>query len=189
MPTDFQGRLATISQQQYAMYRWFRENQEPLASQIRAYWEELGFSFPGVQQAWSAVFVSWCVKQAGATAEQFRFDPMHSQFVYRAIANAEAGIGVFHGHPVADYSPRVGDILHNNRSGYHYDFAYARKHRSYASHSAIIVEVGEDSQGRYLRTVGGNESDSVGMKEVRLDSDGFVFNNDGLYTSIIETLL
>ena len=31
------ARLATISQQQFDKYRWLRENQEPLASQIKAY--------------------------------------------------------------------------------------------------------------------------------------------------------
>ena len=45
------------------------------------------------------------------------------------------------------------------------------------------------AQCNYLRTIGGNESDSVGMKEVRLDADGLVKNPAGLYISVIETLL
>ena len=51
------------------------------------------------------------------------------------------------------------------------------------------MEVGGDSKGNYLRTIGGNESDAVGMKEVRLDADGRVKNAAGLYISVIETLL
>jgi hypothetical protein len=73
MPTAFQKRLATIAQTQYDKFRFIRENQEPLASQIETYWTGLGFKFLGVEVAWSAVFVSWCVKQAGATKTQFTF--------------------------------------------------------------------------------------------------------------------
>ena len=37
--------------------------------------------------------------------------------------------------------------------------------------------------------MGGNESDSVGMKEVHLDAKGLVKNPGGLYMSVIETLV
>ena len=37
--------------------------------------------------------------------------------------------------------------------------------------------------------MGGNESDSVGMKEVRLDAKGLVKSPGGLYMSVIETLV
>ena len=139
--------------------------------------------------AWSAVFVSWCVKQAGAAAEEFNFNPMHPQFVFAAIAHARADTGVFRGRDCASYAPKVGDILQNNRSGNRFDFAFAASHRSYPSHSAIVMEVGVDNKGKYLRTIGGNESDSVGLKEVRLDRRGRVRNPDGLYIAVVETLL
>ena len=54
---------------------------------------------------------------------------------------------------------------------------------------AIVMEVGVDNKGNYLRTIGGNESDSVGMKGVRLDGNGLVKNPAGLYISVIETML
>ena len=115
-------------------------------------------------QPWSAVFVSWCVKEAGSTAAQFLFSPQHSQFVNAAIANAKAGTGVFMGRDVGQYAPKIGDILQSNRGHGAYTFQYAATHRSYPSHSAIVMEVGVDNKGNYLRTIGGNESDSVGMK-------------------------
>ena len=193
MSTAFEKRLATIAQQQFDRYRWLRENQDPLASQVKLYWTDLGLAFPNVAQPWSAVFVSWCVKQAGATAAQFMFSPQHSQFVNWAIANAKAHAseesGVFMGRDVALYAPKMGDILQNNRGHGAYTFQYAATHRSYPSHCAIVMEVGVDSKGNYLRTIGGNESDAVGMKEVRLDANGLVKNAAGLYISVIETLL
>lgn len=189
MQTAFQKKLATVAQNQYDKFHLVRENQEPLTTQIKAYWQGIGLSFPGAGEAWSAVFVSWCVKTAGATGTQFKFSAAHSRFVHAAIANAQSGNGVFHGRRLSEYAPKTGDILHNNRAGNRFDFDFAKANKEYKSHSAIVIEVGTDNRGRYLRTVGGNEADSVGMKEVRLTARGFVKNNDGLYISIIETLL
>lgn len=188
-PTPFQKKLAALVLQQYDRYHLIRENQEPLTAQIKEYWRGIGLSFPGVSVAWSAVFVSWCVKQAGATGAQFHFAQAHSRFVHRAIANASNEVGVFRGRDVAVYAPKVGDILQNNRGGHRYDFAYAAGHNAYQSHSAVVMEVGVDQKGRYLRTIGGNEGDSVGLKEVRLAANGRVRNADGLYISVVETLL
>lgn len=188
MPTAFQKKLATIAQTQFDRFRLFRENQEPLASQIRDYWRGID-TFPGVGVAWSAVFVSWCMKQAGATASQFKFSSAHSRFIHAAIANASNNTGVFHGRELGQHAPKVGDILQNNRSGGSVDFRFAATHKQYKSHSAIVMEVGVDNRGKYLRTIGGNESDSVGMKEVRLTQAGLVRNPNGLYISVIETLL
>lgn len=189
MATAFQKRLASLAKDQYRRYRLVRENQAPLAAQIETYWTDLGLAFSGVQTAWSAVFVSWCVRQAGATADQFVFSMRHGDFVHAAIANTARGQGVFRGHRVETHAPKVGDLLQNNRAGHRYDFDYAASHRRYESHSAIVVEVGADPRGGYLRTIGGNEGDSIGLKEVRLDPDGCIRNPDGLHICVIETLL
>jgi hypothetical protein len=189
MTTIFQKRLAAQARAEYDRFRLLRENQEPLASRIAQYWRDLGFAFPGVQVAWSAVFVSWCVRSAGATAEQFKFAKAHSQFVFVAIQNESAGTGVFQGYAPSTYQPKVGDVLQNNRAGNSFDYGFAAAHKAYESHSAVVVEVGVDARGKYLHTVGGNESDSVGLKEVRLSAAGKVLNTSGLYISVIETLL
>ena len=189
MSTPFQLRFARTAQQQYEKYYLMREGQSPLKEQIRKYWTDLGLSFPGVSTAWSAVFVSWCAKQAGASSTDFPFSPRHSSFIHRFIKNRKNGVGVFRAHPIADYSPKVGDILQNNRNGNAFTYAFAEANSQYESHTAIVMEVGTDARGRYLRTVGGNESDSVGMKEVRLSSKGRVLGSAGLYISIVETLL
>jgi hypothetical protein len=189
MSTVFQKKLATIAQQQYDKYHLLRENQKPLSTQIATYWKDIGKSFPGVSEAWSAVFVSWCVKQAGATKNQFEFAARHSEFMYVAIENSIANSGVFFGRKLSQYAPKIGDILQNNREDNTYDFQFASTHKKYSSHSAIVMEVGVDNKGQYLRTIGGNESDSVGMKEVRLTASGLVKNTDGLYIAAIETVL
>jgi hypothetical protein len=57
--TAFQKKLATIAQQQFDKYHLLRENDDPLATQIRAYWKDLKLAFQGVATPWTAVFVSW----------------------------------------------------------------------------------------------------------------------------------
>jgi len=185
--TTYTRKLADTARKEFDKFHLLRAQEEPLASQVEEYWKGIA-SFPGVGTPWSGVFISWCVKQAGAVKSEFVFAAAHARFVFAAISNAVNGIGVFHGHDVATYAPKVGDILQNNRAGSRFDFQYAKTHDAYLSHSAIVIEVGTDDKGGYLRTIGGNESHSVGMKEVRLDKHGRVKNPSGLYISIIETL-
>lgn len=171
--TAFAKKLADTAINQYQKYRYMREQKPLLAKQIELYWQGIA-SFPGVGEAWSAVFISWCVKQAGATAAEFNFSARHSAFVNWAIQNQLNNTGLFKAHDVKTYIPKVGDILQNNRSGNRFDYAHAKANQKYNSHSAIVVEVGNDSKGNYLRTIGGNENDSVGLKEVRLDTKGYL---------------
>jgi hypothetical protein len=172
MASTFAKKLAATAQKQYDLFHFDSENDPPLFQQIQKFWTGLGLTFPGVSTPWSAVFVSWCVKQAGATKAEFNFNPAHSQFVFTAIQNAANNTGVFRGFDITAEAPAVGDIIQNNRNGNTHDFAFAKTHKSYVSHSAIVVEVGADNQGGFAMTVGGNESDSIRQKLVRLNSNG-----------------
>lgn len=189
MPTVFAKKLAGITEKQYDTYHFQDENDPELSKQIKNYWIDLGFSFPGVGVPWSAVFVSWCVKKAGATSKEFKFANAHSKFVYEAIKNAINNLGVFHAYDIDAYAPDVGDIIQNNRGGNEFDYNYAKTHRSYESHSAIVIEKGIDSQGGYVLTVGGNESDSIRKKLIRLTPSGLIKQRElNPYISIIQTL-
>lgn len=188
--TIFTKKLAETAQQQYQLYKSMDERDEKLCRQIRTYYEGLGFTFTScVAEPWSAVFISWCVLKAGATSDEFRFSRSHSQFVYAAIENSVSGTGVFRARWLAEYAPKIGDIIHNNRGGSTFDYEYARTHKSYQSHAAVVVETGEDSTGKYVLTIGGNESNSVRMKEVRLDSNRKIKNRqNNPFILVIETL-
>lgn len=189
MASAYAKKLATTAKKQYDLYRFYSEDDGKLAKQIAKYWGDLGFKFPGVGTAWSAVFVSWCVQQAGADKSEFTFSPAHSQFVYEAIQNGLKQTGVFRAFAVDSYGPNLGDIIHNNRNGASLDFDYARTHKSYQSHSAIVIDVGVDGQGGYAMTIGGNESDSVRRKIVRLDNKGRIKQRtSNPFIAVIQTL-
>lgn len=176
--SDYARKLASIAESEFNAFHLQDETDPALSRRIKRYWTDLGLSFPGVGTAWSAVFVSWCVKTAGATASEFKFDSAHSMFVHTAIKNAVSKTGVFQAFEIDSYAPRVGDIIQNNRGGNTFDFAFAKANTSYKSHSAIVVETGTDSKGNYLLTVGGNESDSVGRKLIRLTPGGLLKQHD-----------
>lgn len=175
-PTDYVAKLITVATGEYDGYHTITESNEPLRSRIDAYCRGIGIAPPDdiATFAWSATFVSWCVKTAGATRQEFTFSAAHAVFVRAAIANADQHIGVFRARPVDSYAPRPGDLIHRNRSGGTVTYSEARVHSDYPSHSAIVIEVGEDRIGRYAMTVGGNESNSIRMTRVDLDATGLV---------------
>jgi len=190
MPSAFARRLASIAEQQHAKFQFTNEADPVLCRQIQKWTEDIGFPFTSCTGVpWSAVFVSWCVKQAGATKAEFKFAMAHAVFVNQAIKNAASGVGVFQGVEITDHPPGVGDIIQYNRSGNTFDFAFAKTHTSYESHSVIVIEVGQDTRGPFAFCVGGNESDSVRRTVIRLDSSGFIKQREGNpFICVIENL-
>ncbi|MEO5323630.1 DUF2272 domain-containing protein [Mesorhizobium sp. CC13] len=192
MATGFAKKLASLAEAEFDQYNGYHETTPKMAGRIKWYWSSLGLGFPGVGTAWSAVFVSSFVKNAGASASQFKFSPRHSEFVHVAIDNAKKVVGVFRAHPTADYAPKIGDIIQNNRNGNTFDYSFAMSNKAYESHSAIVVEEGVDGGGRYVRTVGGNESDTVGARVVRLNAKGIIKqppSDPSRYICVIQNLL
>ncbi len=188
-PSAYAQSVATLAEQQYQRYHHSSEEHSPLKDQIRDYWEDLGFTFPGVQTAWSAVFVSWIMRTAGASASEFKASTAHSRFVFWAIDNLQNNAGLFHAHPLEDYAHQLGDIIHNNRNGQNLTYSFAAAHKAYESHAAVVVEIGRDANGNYAITVGGNEGDTVGRKRVALHPDGTVIQRvPNPYICVIQNL-
>jgi hypothetical protein len=190
MASKFATKLAKLAEEEYNKYHTYHETTTTMEGRIKKYWDGIG-PFPGVGTAWSAVFVSYHVRSAGANATEFKFSPAHSQFVYVAAENAVKNKGVFRAYSPNAYAPKIGDIVHNNRNGNKYDFAYAAANKQYYSHSAIVVEEGVDGSGRYVRTVGGNEGDRIGDNIVRLRSNGLIrqpSSDPTYYISVIQNL-
>ncbi len=175
MPSAFAMKLAGVAQEQHDKFHLMNEGDPPLCKQIKKYSTDLHLGPTDcVKEAWSAIFVSWCVMTAGATATEFKFSKAHSVFVHQAIQNATKGVGVFRGFEISAEAPGVGDIIQNNREGNKFDFAFAKANADYHSHSAVVVEVGHDAEGGFALTIGGNEGNSIRQTVVRLTPQGFV---------------
>ncbi|MDQ3804070.1 MAG: DUF2272 domain-containing protein [Acidobacteriota bacterium] len=179
-PTPFARKIAAVAQEQHDKFRFVNEADPALCSQIERWTRDIGLAFVSCTSVpWAAVFVSWCVKRAGATKSEFEFAAAASVFAHRAIQNALSGAGGFHGFDVATHAAHVGDILLHNRAGNKFDFAFARTHRTYQAHAVIVVEVGQDEGGPFALVIGGNEGDAIRRTVVRLGPDGFVEQREG----------
>jgi hypothetical protein len=189
-PSSFALRLAQTAQEQHNKFQFTNEADPFLCKQIKKWTEEIGFGFTSCTTVpWSAVFISWCVKQAGATKTEFKFAMAHSVFVHQAIKNATQGTGVFQGFKFNAKAPAIGDIIQNNRRGNNFSFEFAKANPEYVSHSVIVIETGRDAQGGFAFCVGGNEQDSVRRSVVRLDERGFIKQRTGnSFISIIKNL-
>lgn len=183
--------VAEVANSELAVYGGIDEGDDPLRSHIDDYWRAANANpndFSPTEDHWSAAFVSYCVRQSGATQQQFNFHIRHSEFVFAAIQNAENDRGDFRGRRITEYAPKIGDIIHNNQPRKNYSFDYARAHSQYPSHSAIVVKFEDRNGVRHAVTIGGNESDTVGKKFVPLTSNGLIRQrpNSNYYISVIE---
>jgi hypothetical protein len=176
-PSAFARKLASVAQEQHDKFRFVNEADPQLCGEIKKWTEDIGSTFVSCtsnNHPWSAVFVSWCVKESGATGSEFKFSKRHSIFVHSAIQNAINETGVFHGLEISAQAPNVRAIIQHNRGGARFTFDHARTHTQYASHSVIVVEIGHDSEGPFAFCIGGNEGDAIRQTVVRLTPQGFI---------------
>jgi hypothetical protein len=125
------------------------------------------------ETAWSAAFISFCVREAVAragTPAVFAFSAGHWEYAGAAIRNGfqavprPAFVG-FPPHGAGAETPRLGDIVGWSRTERIADFADALKaaratraqDRQYASHFDIVVAVATDK----ATLIGGNVSNTV----------------------------
>lgn len=188
--TPYARKLVSTAMAEHAVYHRVKETDPVFCGQIKKYWQVVGTNVTEcVTDPWSAVFVSYCIKAAGATSDEFRFADAHSQFVYQAIRNTDRGEGMFRALPVTAYAPRPGDIIQANRTKRRIDFEHARKDSSYASHSVIVVRTGKSLFGKYAETIGGNERDTVRKSRVKLRKNGLIKQRKRKpYICVIKTL-
>lgn len=123
--------------------------------------------------AWSAVFVSWVMKKAGA-GSSFHYAPYHSEYTQAALGASQEGMANhYKAYEINQVKPELGDIICNDRkaNGSCTGTSLSNlKDRSgwKKSHGDIVVEV----HANRLVVIGGNVSDTVTRREIKLDARG-----------------
>ena len=159
-----------------------KEDEEPHYKRVGEYWASIGIGYDGRSKipdsdggtynpAWSAAFISFVMAETGAGLA-FPGAAAHAVY-FNELADASGSAPLFIAARPEDAPLRPGDIVHFGRgSAKRYDFAEARAvytaDARYPSHSDIVVAV-EDGKAT---TVGGNVSNSVKSKSVKLNADG-----------------
>jgi hypothetical protein len=103
--------------------------------------------------AWSANFISYLMRMAGAGTE-FKYSPLHSVYINEAIKNRKLNNSKkFKGFRPSEVEIEAGDLVcYSRQSGINYDSKGV-----YASHCDLVTEVTETK----AIAIGGNVSDSV----------------------------
>jgi Uncharacterized protein conserved in bacteria (DUF2272) len=137
--------------------------------------DENGRVFPSLEDgeyAWSAAFISYVMRIAGAGA-RFPYAPNHSTYVNAAAAHRSP---ILRAWPPDAYAPKRGDLICRGR-------LWARPLQAsdlptggfWPGHCAMVVEV----QPEMLSTVGGNVDDAVTMVHVPVTSKGMLAASGG----------
>jgi len=143
--------------------------------------------------AWSAAFISFCMRNAGADGN-FPYSIGHHRYVSAAIRNREAGnvtntiVAYRHG----EIAPSIGDLLWRGRkpqngmntSKWTYDdiLDYINKGGGgFPSHCDLVTEIIEDAE--ILHAIGGNVANRVLRMQSKIDEEGMLV--DSRYRVII----
>ena len=150
-----------------------KEGDPATMAQLRKYWREgAGVNWSDgqmINEAWSAAFISWLQKEAGA-GNNFKYSTSHSRYIRESVKNRkEKNNKSFKAYRPEEVEVEVGDLVcYPRQSGVNYD-----KTSSYKSHCDIITAVRKTEAD----SIGGNISNSVSMTKVPLTKDGYIDKN------------
>lgn len=127
--------------------------------------------------AWSAVFVSYVMRIAGAR-DKFPYAVNHATYINLAASGAAPAIRA---HAPADYAPQPGDLICTGRDrAARIKFTDLPTAYSFPSHCDIVIE----ARPGQLTVLGGNVDDAVTEKHVPTGQDGRLATQDG---TVIDT--
>lgn len=169
--TPFKQKLIDLSKQQYDLWNTpskKKESDPNMLPQLRKYWKEganVNMSDKEyVNQAWSAVFISWLMKMSGL-GNDFKYSASHSTYIRDAIKNTKTNTdSLVKGYKPEEVKVERGDLVcYPRQSGVNYDTT-----SSYLAHCDLI----QDIEGNTATSVGGNVSNSVTHTNVPLTAEG-----------------
>jgi len=160
-------------------YGQAKEFDDPQYLRVGDYWDSINLGYDGrtkgtdgTNPAWSAAFISFVLRGAGA-GDRFPGSQAHCHYFQHFVDRP--GANLYEALPPDQVTPRPGDILHYGRRwAKQYDFATARQNYAadsfYPSHSDIVVAV--NANQKVVTAIGGNVSNSVKEKAFHLDENG-----------------
>ncbi|HYC50922.1 MAG TPA: DUF2272 domain-containing protein [Gemmatimonadaceae bacterium] len=193
--TDLRQRIADVARAELQVWEGGKRHEaEPgMRPVLKAYWQTIlspakADQFIDKAYAWSATFISTCMKRAGA-GSAFEQDTFHAGYVANAkVARQKNDSSKFWAFSVTEAKPELGDVVVRDRpptvngpcAGT--TFERVTSQRTNTTHGDIVVAVRPDS----IDVVGGNvrgayrkSSDTVAQKTIKLDANGYVAQPGG----------
>jgi hypothetical protein len=120
------------------------------------------------QRPWSAAFISWIMKKAGA-GDTFRYSPAHAVYIKAAKDHRLASsANPFKAYRISEVAPQAGDLVCKTRAGS--GATYENIQPGHTTHCDIVTAV----QPNRLTTIGGNVNNSVSRTFVTTNADGYI---------------
>ncbi|HEX2535212.1 MAG TPA: DUF2272 domain-containing protein, partial [Chitinophagaceae bacterium] len=158
----------------------YNETDPAMTQRLQEYWAAVGLTVTAAQlqnsawqedHPWSAAFISWVMRQAGA-GTAFTYASAHMRYVHAGKQNAEqrAVDNPFWTCAVTNALPEPGDLICRNRGNSR--FTYDTIQSSGTSHCDLVTEV--DYANNRMTVIGGNKSQTVNREIIRLTASGLV---------------
>lgn len=156
--------------QRVGEYWWLGQDAGSQESGWTSKYNESGQEYQGDAPAWSAAFVSYVMRSAGAR-DRFLYGPLHADYINAAAQ----GVGAIRIERPEAYAPQPGDLICVSRgrirSMRFEDLSGAR----FFGHCDLVTS----AQPGQLTVVGGNVNGGVTMKHVPTSAGGTLSNADG----------
>ncbi len=159
-----------------ASRRGINEQDEPAASRIGEYWRLVGrpeWTGRDTDRPWSGAFVSWVMARAGVPSREFPPAGRHAEFLLSI--DAAQGTGRTPPFVLRDperYLPKPGDLVCGGRAGNVMTILDRSQRRiaidRFVEHCEVVIAVRDG----WLRSIGGNVSDSVTLSSYPRDAQG-----------------
>ncbi|HUD28382.1 MAG TPA: DUF2272 domain-containing protein [Novosphingobium sp.] len=157
-----------------------KEHIDPFFRRVGEYWDKINLNLDGKDRdvPWSAAFISYVVRDAGAPYAGFKFAAAHARYINDSIRRRGNGGTPFWGFRLGERKPRIGDLVCRWRES-PIDFDTAAERDSFKSHCDIVVAI--DSLGDELLAIGGNVAHSVSVTRYKLTAGDFLADADGVF--------
>ena len=152
-------------------YWWSGQDAGSQASGWSSKYTEWGLPLTAAgSPAWSAAFVSYVMRTAGA-GDRFTYSPLHADYINAASQR----LGSLAAERPSAYAPQPGDLICTGRGaakGLRFDDLPTSR---FPSHCDVVVSVAPGQ----LRVVGGNVFGGVTLKHVPITREGGLAGPDG----------
>lgn len=174
-PSGLRSAIARIAHEELQRWKNKKETDPVMAPVLRDYWSAVGRDYTANQLTdpafhkhapWSAAFVSWVMKRAGA-GQAFTYSAAHANYVVSAKASRAGNqANRFKAYRISEAVPEPGDVICKGRGPGAVTFDNVKA--GIPTHGDIVV----GREGSELLTIGGNVSNTVALRRVRVDASG-----------------
>jgi hypothetical protein len=167
--TNFKKKIVKLANDELKKWQGKKEGNSTTIQELRNYWKQgAGVTASDnyyINNAWSAAFISWIMKTAGA-GDKFKYSARHSEYIQAAKQNRKNNVKTFQAYRKNEQPVKVGDLIcYPRQAGVTYDTP-----GNYYAHCDLITEI---KNGTAV-SIGGNVSDTVKQSIYNLDTNSKV---------------